>query len=158
MRRSDREVKDFGDIIKILDDCSEIHLALSVNDKPYSVPLNFGYEVDGGKLSIFIHGAKEGKKHDIIAQNQEVSFSGVSFAQFFKAEEAIRWSTYYKSVIGFGKISIVNSSQEKIKGLDLLMKHCGFTDTPSYPPQSLDAVRVMKIEVEEITGKQHNKE
>jgi nitroimidazol reductase NimA-like FMN-containing flavoprotein (pyridoxamine 5'-phosphate oxidase superfamily) len=158
MRRSDREVKDFGDIIKILDDCSEIHIALSANDKPYSVPLNFGYEVSDGKLSIFIHGAKEGKKHDIIAQNQEVSFSGVSFAEFFKAQEAQRWSTYYKSVIGFGKISIVHSPQEKIKGLDLLMKHCGFTGSPSYSAQALDSVRIMKIAVEEITGKQHNKE
>lgn len=66
MRRKDREVKDFDEIISILDKCKVLHLAMISEGKPYSVPVNFGYIVrkeDGTKkLSVYIHGAGEYSK------------------------------------------------------------------------------------------------
>ena len=43
MRRKDREVLDFDEIIGILDKCKVMHLAMIREGKPYSVPVNFGY-------------------------------------------------------------------------------------------------------------------
>ncbi|MDR2860444.1 MAG: pyridoxamine 5'-phosphate oxidase family protein [Elusimicrobiota bacterium] len=157
MRRADREVKNFDEIIKILDECQSIHIAFSLNDEPYSVPMNFGYEVINEKLFIYLHGAKEGKKHDILAQNPKVSFSGVALCEIYEAPEAARWSTFYKSIIGQGQISVVQGEEEIIKGLDALMKHVGYKGASNYPPQVLEKVRVLKIEVSSITGKQHLK-
>ena len=66
MRRKDREVKNFDEIIDILSRCKVLHLALISDGKPYSVPVNLGYtvtEVDGSKkLTVYFHGAGEGKK------------------------------------------------------------------------------------------------
>ncbi|MDR3049273.1 MAG: pyridoxamine 5'-phosphate oxidase family protein [Elusimicrobiota bacterium] len=156
MRRADREVKDFSEIIRILDGCNTIHLALCLDNKPYSVPINFGYIVEAdNKLSIYLHGAKEGRKHTMLEQNPNVSFSGIAFEKFFGSDETQRYTTHYQSIIGEGKISIINALEEKVKGLNLLMKHCGFKESHSYPQQALEAVRVLKIEVETIAGKQN---
>ena len=70
MRRKDRAVKDFDEIIDILSRCKVLHLALISDGKPYSVPVNFGSIVseENGekKLSVYFHGAGEGKKLDAI--------------------------------------------------------------------------------------------
>ena len=67
------EITDEKIINEILDYAEYGTLALCVNDKPYSVPINF-VESEG---EIFFHGAKKGKKIDIMKQNQNASFSVV---------------------------------------------------------------------------------
>lgn len=73
MRRKDREIKEFDGIIDVLSRCEVLHLALISDGKPYAVPVNYGFvvrESDGQKkLSIYIHGAGEGKKLDAIKAN-----------------------------------------------------------------------------------------
>jgi nitroimidazol reductase NimA-like FMN-containing flavoprotein (pyridoxamine 5'-phosphate oxidase superfamily) len=159
MRRSDREIKNFQDIVAVLDKCEIIHIAMSRNDIPYIVPMNFGYVIDGEKITIYLHGAQEGKKHDIIAKNSSVCFDGVSWSEIVPSADnnASKWTTLYQSVIGEGQISIVSDDDEKIKGLNSIMQHCGFKGIPQYLPQSLNAVKVLKIKVNLITGKQHLK-
>ena len=52
MRRKDREIKEFDEIIDVLSRCKVLHLALISDGKPYAVPVNFGYAVcerDGQK-------------------------------------------------------------------------------------------------------------
>ena len=92
MRRKDREVKSFDEIIDILSRCKVLHLALISEGKPYSVPLNFGYtvaEVDGAKkLTLYFHGAGEGKKIESIKQNSDVSFCAETFADVAGDETA----------------------------------------------------------------------
>ena len=46
MRRSDREVKDFDGIIRIMEKCDVCRIALNNNGYPYILPLNFGMKVD----------------------------------------------------------------------------------------------------------------
>ncbi len=61
MRRKEFEVKD-KDIIKdILNSSDYGTFALAVDNKPYSIPVNFVYEND----IIYFHGAKKGKKEII---------------------------------------------------------------------------------------------
>ena len=45
MRRKDREVTGFSEIMKIVEQCEIVHLGLSDGDYPYIVPMNFAYEV-----------------------------------------------------------------------------------------------------------------
>lgn len=59
MRRKEREITDFEEIIKILDESNFLTLAMIKGTEPYSVPVNFGYKLDGDRktIQIFIHGA-----------------------------------------------------------------------------------------------------
>ncbi len=114
MRRKDREVKSFDEIIDIISRCKVLHLALISEGKPYSVPLHFGYTVtvdDRAKnLTLYFHGAGEGKKLESVKQNPDVSFCAETFADVAGGETACVWTCYYESVICFGKADILTVS------------------------------------------------
>ncbi len=166
MRRKDREVKDFDEIIDIFTRCKVLHLALITDGKPYSVPVNFGYtltEENGNrKLSLYFHGAGEGKKLDAIRQNSSVSFSAQTGADVSGDDEPCSWTCFYESVIGFGEAKILDDKKERAVGLDSIMLHNGYK-IPSgikiiaYNAMALAKTAVVKIEVSEITGKRHLK-
>ena len=71
MRRRDREVTDSNEIIHILDTGKVLHLGLVDQGKPYIVPMNYGYILEGDKLVFYLHGALEGRKLDIIRNNSD---------------------------------------------------------------------------------------
>jgi len=52
MRRSDREVKDFEDIVAIMEKCDVCRIALNNNGYPYIVPLNFGMCIKENKIEL----------------------------------------------------------------------------------------------------------
>lgn len=168
MRRKDREIKDFDQIIEVLDKCKVLHLAMISQGKPYSVPVNFGYGVTESegtkKLSVYFHGAGEGKKVSALKENPAVSFScecGVDVDAVGDKSVACRWTCYYESVIGFGKVTFLDSS-DKNAGLDAIMLHNGYKipagiKTIVYGAMDLAKTMVARIDVEEITGKRHSK-
>lgn len=170
MRRKDREVKDFDEIVSILAKCKVLHLAMIDDGKPYSVPVNFGYIVreceTGKKLEIYIHGAGEGRKVSILNKNPQVGFStecSVDIASVDDPETACHWTCYYESVIGSGKVTILDkNSPEKTPGLDALMLHNGYKIPKgikfiAYNAMSFANTMVAKIEVKEMCGKRHKK-
>ncbi|MBO4385759.1 MAG: pyridoxamine 5'-phosphate oxidase family protein [Treponema sp.] len=166
MRRKDREVKDFDQIIDILSRSKVLHLALISEGKPYSVPVNFGYilsDVNGErKLSVFFHGAGEGKKLDAIKENNAVSFCAEACADVSGGDNACEWTCYYESVIGFGSAEILEGKKERAKGLDAIMLHNGYkipagVKVIAYNAMYLAKTAVVKIDVSEITGKRHLK-
>ena len=166
MRRKDREVKDFDEIIDILSRCKVLHLAFISDGKPYSVPVNFGSIVseENGekKLSVYFHGAGEGKKLDAIRQNPDVSFCTETGLEISGKEDACNWTCYYESVIGFGTASLLEDKAERTQGLDAIMLHNGYklpagVKVIAYNAMSLAKTAVVEIEVSEITGKRHLK-
>ena len=128
--------------------------------------MNFGYVVteDKGekKLSVFFHGAGEGKKLDAIKENPSVSFCAETCADVGGGENACDWTCYYESAIGFGNAIILDDKKERAKGLDAIMLHNGYKmpagiKVIAYNAMYLAKTSVVKIEVSEITGKRHLK-
>lgn len=74
MRRSDREVTDVNDIQSIIDKCDVVRIAINDDTYPYIIPVNFGYEFNGGRLTLFFHSSTEGYKHKVIEKNNHASF------------------------------------------------------------------------------------
>ena len=126
---------------------------------------NFGYVLeeagDSKKLSVYFHCAPEGKKLDTIKENPNVCFSAESLAEADgDKEKACTQTCYYESVITFGKAQILTDSDGRTKGFDAIMFHHGFKlpagiKTIAYNAMELARTAVVKIEVEEITGKRH---
>lgn len=88
-------------------------LALSLNDDyPYAVPIS--YVFDGEK--IYFHCAKSGHKLDIIKENDKSSFCVID--QDLVVPE--KYTTYYRSVIVFGRIHIIEGENEKRKAIEKL--------------------------------------
>lgn len=61
MRRADREITDFDELIAVMRGCDVCRLALHDEPYPYILPLNFGLEVDGETVRLYFHGADTGR-------------------------------------------------------------------------------------------------
>lgn len=150
MRRTDLEITSFDEIIDILDRCETVRLGLYGDPYPYIVPLSFGYEIRDGRVSIFVHGAKEGLKHDLISMNNKVCLEADIFHRYASTGHGV--TTEYESIIGFGLIEKAGH-EDSVRGLDLLMNHCGAEGFSARQCVSLGITTVYKITLERITGK-----
>jgi len=72
-------------------------LALSDNNKPYVIPMNFGFRED----YLYLHSAHEGKKKiDILRKNNNVCFEVDMETELMTLEKACGCGMKYLSVIG----------------------------------------------------------
>ena len=76
MRRKDREILDLDKIESIIAGARYMHLGMFDENYPYVVPLHYGYEMKDGKLTFYVHGAKEGHKLDCLRKNDHVFVDG----------------------------------------------------------------------------------
>jgi nitroimidazol reductase NimA-like FMN-containing flavoprotein (pyridoxamine 5'-phosphate oxidase superfamily) len=155
MRRKDKEITDINDKISIIKKCKVCRLGLSEDNKPYIVPLNYGYDFKENTLTLFFHSANEGKKIDIIRQNNNACFEIDCDTKLIDAEKACSYSYEFKSVTGFGKIIFLETASEKKYGLNRIMENqTGKEEAYNFPEEMLKKVTVYKMVVEEFTGKQ----
>ena len=155
MRRKDKEIIDINEILDIIGKCKYCRLGLSENNTPYIIPLNYGFSYDNNKLIFYFHSAKEGKKLDIIQKNNNACFEIDCDTRLIEGEKPCDYGYEFKSIIGFGKIIIIETIEGKTKGLNYLMKHqTGKEINYNYKNNELNNVIIFKMEIEELTGKQ----
>ena len=155
MRRKDREIADIDEKIKIIQKCKVCRLGLSENNRPYIIPLNYGYDFENENLTLFFHSAREGKKIEIIKNNNHACFEVDCDGKLIEAENACAHGYTFRSIIGFGKIFFVENTGEKIYGLNRIMIHqTGKETIHDFSQDALEKVVVYKLVVEEFTGKQ----
>ena len=155
MRRQDKEINDVSEKIDMIRKCKVCRIGLSDNNQPYIVPLNYGYSVDNNILTLFFHSATEGKKLDIIKNNNNACFEIDCDTDLIEAEKACNYGYSFKSIIGFGKIIIIENPDEKIYGLNRIMRHQTEKETVyEFSHDQLKNVCVYKMIAENFTGKQ----
>ncbi len=151
MRRTDREITDFDEILEVMGKCDVCRLALNNDGYPYILPLNFGMSVENGQVTLFFHGATEGTKYALMEADNRASFEMDCCHELFFDEEKKSCSMAYESVIGRGRVSIL-SEPEKTKALKILMEHYREPDFPINPEVTVRTT-VFKLTVESMTGK-----
>lgn len=149
MRRS-KQLLSTEETQVILRNGKTLTLALQGNEPyPYAVPVNYIWEEN----HLYFHCAKEGHKVEAMQYNPNVSFS------ILDKEEIIpeKYTTYFRSVIGFGKASKVENKEEIIHALHLLVEKY----SPEYVQggdeeiqSGLDHVLIIRIDIEEVSGKE----
>jgi uncharacterized protein len=152
VRRKDREVTDKTDQQDIIDKSDVCHIAFAESNTPYIVTLNFGYRW-AEKLVLYFHCAKVGRKLDLLRKNNTVCFSMDTDHSLKQGEYACGWSMGFRSIVGYGTLSIVNDAAEKKTGLDAIMDHYGFTGEKMYEEKNLGLTEVLRLEVTELSGK-----
>jgi nitroimidazol reductase NimA-like FMN-containing flavoprotein (pyridoxamine 5'-phosphate oxidase superfamily) len=150
MRRQDKTIDDPDELHRILDDAFVVHLGLVDNGRPYVVPLNFGREGD----VLYVHCASEGRKLRCLAAQSAVCVEVEKLIRVTKGETACgAWTSHYESVIGFGTARIVESNDERERGLQAIMaKYSGRRDW-SFKPETLAKTVVVRVDLETISGK-----
>lgn len=153
MRRTDREVKDEKRIRELIELCDCCRLGFCDEGKVYIVPLSFGYE--DNKKTFYFHGAKKGKKIDLIEKTHRAGFELDTNYALVKGENACSYSAKYSSIIGNGKVTVLTDEEEKIAGLKSIMKHNTGRSDWEFKSEMLKGVCVFKLEVEEMSCKEH---
>ncbi len=134
---------------RILTDVKYAVLAVSGDeDYPYAVPVNYVYD---GEMSVYIHSARDGHKLDSIRRNPKCSLCIVEKDDVVPTE----FTSYFRSVIIFGKVSIVTDGKEIYKALRILCeKYSPGLDAVGEINKFFKEVCVVRIDIEAITGKE----
>ena len=152
MRRKDREITDRGEIRGILERARVLHLGLYDGEYPYVVPMHYGFVFENGKLTLYAHCAKEGRKLELLRRDARVFVEIDTDEELLPAAAPCAWGARYASVMGRGRAAIVEDGEEKCRALAALMKtqtdgECSFT------PRQAAAVTILRIDVEEYSAK-----
>lgn len=150
MRRNDKEISDFAEIEAILQSATICRIGMLGQQYPYIVPVNFGYF----QKEIFCHSANQGLKLDLIKANPNVCLEIDTAVEIVKNEKACNWGTKYRSVIGFGKAIVIEEYEEKIIGLNAIMKKYSTGIEYQFDRKEVANIAIIKIKIESITGKQ----
>lgn len=116
---------------------------------PYSLPISFVYR--DGKL--FFHSALTGHKVDAIRRYDKASFSVIAADDVKPAE----YTTYFRSVICFGRVRIIDNDDEKMAATRLL----GNRYNPGQDEALAEEIRkackgmcIIELTIEHMTGKE----
>lgn len=149
MRRKDREIESREEMDDIIRGSQVCRIALAKGKIPYIVPVSFGYDGE----SIYIHTAKEGKKINIIKNNNNICFEFERNVKLLKDPgNPCKWTFSYESVIGFGKIYELESIGKRNNGLNKIMYQYSGREW-IFGEDKLNNIRVWRIEINSITGK-----
>ncbi|GAJ40103.1 pyridoxamine 5'-phosphate oxidase family protein [Saccharococcus caldoxylosilyticus] len=159
MRRDMLGCKDEQKINRFLQEALTGFLGLADGGEPYVVPLNFVW----WNGCVYVHGAEEGRKIDIIQRNPRVCFTVSEHIGTMVHPVPAKTSTAYMSVMLFGKAEIVSDLDEATDALrQLLGKYVpGYFHRPlsqqhvaSYRSSMGSAAVVIKIIPDLITAKE----
>ena len=150
MRRKDRQIEDRAEVMKILGKADVVRLAMSDDNVPYIVVMNFGFGKEG---SLYFHSAGEGKKINILKKNNLVCFQVDVEHELYLHNLSCGCSMRYQSVVGMGRIIFVADPSEKLEALRAIMFH--YTKKPDhvFKEELVGKTTIMRLDIEEISGK-----
>ena len=99
------------------------------------------------------HSAVQGHKVDAIKQDNRCSFCVIEQDEVIPTE----FTTYFRSVIAFGRIHILDSTNEKVHALRLLGRRYSPGDEHGLQHEidkSLDHVLLLRLDIEHMSGKE----
>ena len=152
LTKRESRVTDPTEIIRILDTAKVLHLGLSVNDEPYVVPMNYGYTMEDGKLTLYLHSAVRGKKLDMIQANSKVFFEIDCDRMPFEGRVPCQYGMVYSSIMGRGTATLVEDPEAKMQAMSILMKTQTGKDF-AFEDRLVSIVTVIRIDVQEYTAK-----
>jgi nitroimidazol reductase NimA-like FMN-containing flavoprotein (pyridoxamine 5'-phosphate oxidase superfamily) len=153
MFKKEREIVDENVQIDILKRGKYATLAFCQKEKPYLVTMNYGY--DGTRKALYFHSALKGLKLDCIARNPRACATVIE-DRGYKMDEC---SHAYRSVVFWGKISVVENLEEKKHGMEILFFHLEKNPDPIRErnfktDRDYRKVNILRLDIEEMTGKQ----
>ena len=152
MRRKEREITDPKEIDDIIERSDVCRIAISNNDIPYIVTMNFGYR-KGTNPALFLHSAAKGKKIEMIKKNNMACFQMSIGHKLVETHMRCNCGMNYKSVVGMGRISFITDHTEKIEALNHLMKHYHGHDQYQFNQAYVNETAVLRLDIEEVSGK-----
>ena len=122
---------------------------LGDNGYPYAVPISYVYA--DGKL--YFHSALSGHKIDAIKNCNKASFCVIDKDDVHPE----KYTTYFRSVISFGRIHIIEDAQEKLATARLLGNRYNPNQEEALQEElekGLSRMVMIRFDIEHLTGKE----
>ena len=152
MTKRELQITDPARICELLDKGKVLHLGLAMDNEPYVVPMNYGYTMQDGKLTLYLHSALRGKKLDMIRANPRVFFEIDCDLMPFEGQVPCQYGLAYSSLMGRGTARIIEDVEEKMQAMTLLMKTQTEKDF-TFNERLVSIVAVIRIDAAEFTAK-----
>lgn len=148
MRRIKQLLSSEDTIAAICRGTNGILACIGDEEYPYAVPVSYVYFKD----RIYFHSGKAGHKVDAIAKNPKVCFSVIDEDTIVSKE----YTTYFRSVIAFGKARIAEGEEALEAFKALVEKYSGDQPQGDKDSQIATCTRsyIIAIDIEHITGKE----
>lgn len=153
MRRKEKAITDRDIIRDILINSKYCTISLVNGDKPYSVVMNFGYDIK--ENAFYFHCANSGLKLDTIERNNNCFISVVKDLGYQHGS----CEHFYQSVNLEGIIEIIDDFEVKLAALNLMIDQ--LDDNPNtvrknipLTDKSISKVKVLKFNILNITAKE----
>lgn len=150
MRKADREITSLTDLAELLRRCDTIRIGISDGPAPYIVPVSFGYEIRDGKIAVYFHGAREGRKAELLQRRPLVCVEA-DLCHGFVENGHGGLTCDFESLIGYG-VAEALEGEEKEHGLKLLLEHCGASHYQC-TPEVTAVTAVTRIVLDPVSGK-----
>lgn len=144
-------IKKREEIEEVIRACKTCYLAMSVDDRPYVLPMNFALDGD----TIILHSAQEGRMWESILKNPQVSINwtlGEELA-WQDVQVGCSYRVKSKSVLVEGKVEIIEDYEEKYRCMQVMMAQYSDREFKFGEP-SIRNVGVFKVHIERIAAKE----
>ncbi|HKL27019.1 MAG TPA: pyridoxamine 5'-phosphate oxidase family protein [Desulfuromonadales bacterium] len=149
MLRNDQQITDPAAIEAVIGQAVVCRLAMCDGDRPYLVPLCFGYRNN----TLFFHSAPDGQKIRLLRRNNRVCFEFDVDSQVVKSGDVCKWSVRYRSVIGTGRAFFIEKPADKRRALEIIVAQYG-GDGSRIPQTAVEGTSVFAVGIDTLTGKQ----
>jgi len=151
-RLPQRGAFDRASINQILDEGFICHVGFAVDGQPYVIPT--GYARAGDRL--FIHGSQASRMLRTLGQGIDVCLTVTLIDSLVLARSAFHHSMNYRSVVVFGRATVVDEREEKLSALRALSDHMipGRWDDVRKPSErELQLTTVLSLPLDEASAK-----
>jgi nitroimidazol reductase NimA-like FMN-containing flavoprotein (pyridoxamine 5'-phosphate oxidase superfamily) len=149
MRRKRQQLSEV-ESISILQKATAGTLALlGDNDYPYAVPISYVYH----ERKLYFHSALSGHKVDAIRNCDKASFCVIDKDDV----QPEKYTTFFRSVIAFGRIHIIEDDKEKLAMARMLGNRYNPNNDESLQKEiesGLSRMLMIRFDIEHLTGKE----
>jgi nitroimidazol reductase NimA-like FMN-containing flavoprotein (pyridoxamine 5'-phosphate oxidase superfamily) len=155
IRRKEKAIRNKNEILAILDKAKYVVVAMCKDNVPYLATLSHGY--DRERNCIYFHCAKQGKKVDILKENNKV------WGQALLDKGYVQGSCdhMYATAQFMGRVTFIDDIDEKRHALEAMIK--GLENDPKnviegqLTGESIKGVQIGRIDIEYMSGKKSEK-
>ena len=144
-------IENREDIDAVIRSCKTCWLAMSENNFPYVLPMNFALDGD----SVILHSAQSGRMWETLKNNPRVCINWIVGEELAwqDAKVGCSYRVKSKSVLVEGKVEFIDDFDEKNRCLLLLMAQYSDREFKFSRP-AVENVGILKVKIEKITAKE----
>jgi nitroimidazol reductase NimA-like FMN-containing flavoprotein (pyridoxamine 5'-phosphate oxidase superfamily) len=153
LRRTDRALEDAAEIDAILARSEIGRLGLISRGEPYVLPMHFAHSRTEAGLTIYFHGANEGRKIEAIGSGARACFEADRRMGLVDSPKVCRIGATFESVIGWGTVALCEDPGQAQAGLVALLDKYAPGRSAELTARDVSLVAVLSMTLDQVTAK-----